>query len=139
MTTKTLWRCPKCGRLFAKTRQSHSCAPQPVDQNFEGKPACLKEVFDELLRQVRQYGPVRTDAVKSSIHFASKHRFAAVHVLRNSLSLEFILDRKLEHQRILRSQKFGKKSYSHFVKLAHKEDIDGELMRWLRRAYALKS
>ncbi len=104
---------------------------------WESRHHC-KEAFDYLIAKIQQYGPIRIDAVKSSINIAGKYHFAMVYVLRNSLNLEFIFDRYLDHRRIFRTQKLGPAKYSHVVKLVHIQDVNAQLLRWLRKAYSLR-
>ena len=66
-----LWTCTNCGRKFAKKNQWHSCQARGVDDHFRGKPPQLKETFELLLTRMREFGPLRVDAVKSSINFAT--------------------------------------------------------------------
>ncbi|MFQ5798135.1 MAG: DUF5655 domain-containing protein [Bacteroidota bacterium] len=138
MNAKTLWKCPKCGRQFPKKHQWHSCVFYAVEEHFVGKPPSLNKAFDYLIAKIRQFGPIRIDAVKSSVNIAGKYHFATVFVLRNSLDLQFIFDRYLDHRRIFRTQKLGPAKHSHVVKLVHKQDVDAELLRWLRKAFSLR-
>ncbi len=78
MPKKSLWRCPNCGRKFSNKRQWHSCLSRPLQKHFEGKPLSLKVMFDHLVERLRMFGPVRLDAVKTSINIAGKSHFAIV-------------------------------------------------------------
>jgi hypothetical protein len=134
--TENLWQCPKCGRLFANKGQSHSCISYSIYDHFQGKPASLRQTFDFLLTRISQFGPFRTDSVKSAINITARFHFVMLYVLRNSLKLEFALDRKLNSERITKTQKLGANRYSYFVKVADKEDIDDQLLSWLKEAYS---
>ena len=134
MNTGTLWRCPKCKRQFRKRKQLHSCVSYSVRDHFKDKPAARKQTFDRLIAKARQFGPVRTDAVKSLITISGRFHFAAVYVRRNSLTLEFVLERKLSDRRIEKVQKVLAR-YSHFVRLTGLEDVDTQLVNWLQEAY----
>ena len=135
MRTKTLWQCPTCKRKFAKRRQWHSCLASPVDAHFKGKPAWLKPLFGELSAKLKKFGRLRIDAVKTSINLASTFHFGGVRVQEDSLRLGFVLNRHLRHDRILRTERVGASIYSHIVKITSKEDLDRELLSWLREAY----
>ena len=136
--TSTRWRCSKCGRRFTKRNQWHSCVSYSVDDHFQGKPAALRETFDFLTARVRKVGPFRIDAVKSSINIVGKYHFAAVHVLRSSLTLGFLLNRRLNDTRIVRVEEVGTKKYLHIVRLAHRKDVDARIAKWMKEAYALR-
>ena len=85
-------------------------------------------------RKLRQNGPVRVDAVKSGINLAGKSHFGEVHVLRDSLNLTFVLNRKIDNPRIRRVQKITEKTYTHNVNLKEPSDVDEELLNWLNEA-----
>ena len=137
LDTENLWQCPRCGRLFAKRNQSHACVSYSIDDHFRSKPDSLREVFDLLLAKISQFGPVRTDAVKSAINLAKNYHFVMIYVLRDSLKLEFALGRELKSERIIHTQKLGVNRYTYYVKLANKEDIDDQMLSWLKESYSL--
>ncbi len=100
-----LWDCPECRRKFARHNQSHSCVSVSVDDHFRGKAEELRGTFDRLVEGLKQSGPVRVDAVKSAINLADRFHFAMIYIHRDSLTVEFALDRQLAGPRILRTTK----------------------------------
>ena len=134
MTTGSLWRCPVCGRLLSKPNQWHSHLSQSVDAHFQGK-SDQKALFDALLAKLEDFGPVRVDAVKTSINLIANHHFGAVTVLKEGLRLGFVVHRPLASPRILRTEPLGGNKYGYTVKLNNVADIDAELLAWLKEAY----
>ena len=134
------WKCPNCGRAFAKKNQWHSCRVHTVAEHFRGKPAELKKTFDLLVARLRELGPLRVDAVQSTIHFfASKFCFGGVFVRKDHVRLSFLCDEPIRDGRILRTVRVGPRRVGHSVKLASPGDVDERLMRWLTKAYQLQS
>jgi len=133
---KSLWTCPNCRRKFAKENQWHSCRPTSVDAHFKGKPAHLKPLFEELCAKLRAFGAFRTDAVKSSINLVSTHHFGGVRVQKDGLRVGFVLSHPVEHPRILRTEKITPTIWAHHVKIAGTDDLDAELLAWLKEAHA---
>jgi hypothetical protein len=133
---KALWECPTCRRKFAKENQWHSCRPVSVDTHFKGKPADLKALFEEFCARLRTCGPLRTDAVKSSINLVSTHHFGGVRVQKDGLRVGFLLSRPVEHPRILRTEKITPTIWAHHVKITGTEDLDTDLLAWLKEAHA---
>ncbi len=136
---RPLWRCPDCGREFANRNQWHSCVSVPVESHFEGRPAFLYDLFDDLVKMMEEHGPVRMDAVPSSINLGARAHFAGVRVATDHLRVEFILDRTLEDPRITRSEHVGKNIYAHYAKVSAKRNLDDQLLGWLAEAYRLRS
>ena len=135
MAERPLWRCPVCSREFPKRRQAHSCHPVSVDAHFEGKAGWLRELFDELCKQLEKLGPLRVDAVKTGINLIPKHHLGGVRVLKDRLHVGFLLNHRLGSPRITRCQQVGPSAYVHGVYLASKGDLYGEVLSWLKEAY----
>ena len=70
---ESYWRCPKCGREFSKKNQFHSCVSVSIDEHFKNKPPKLKEIFDYLRENVKKFGQIRIDAVKTAINLGGNH------------------------------------------------------------------
>lgn len=134
-----LWKCPNCGRSFAKRHRWHSCLAKSIDDHFRGKDPQLRRTCDFLVKRLRELGPLRMDAVKSSINLASKYHFGGLSVRKDYLRLGFLSDEVIGDARILRAERLGRKRVGHVVMLRSPEDVDDRLMGWLKKAYALQS
>ena len=135
MAHKTLWRCPVCGRDFARQRQTHSCRAVPIDRHFQGKAPWLRELFNHLCAQLARFGPLRIDAVQTGINLIPKHHMGGVRVLRKGLRVGFLMDRRVESPRVTRWEEIGPRAHYHSVHLASPRELDHELLSWLREAY----
>jgi hypothetical protein len=138
VTAGALWRCPTCGREFRAKNQWHSCVSYTIDGHFEGKPPELREAFDRLVAALQELGPVRVDAVKSSINLAGRAHFGAVRVQKNCLRVGFLLARELDDSRIAGRERLRPALVGHWVRVRSPADVDGQLLGWLGEAYALK-
>jgi hypothetical protein len=139
MASKQLWKCPECGREFSRKGQWHSHSSLPVDALFSGKPKQLREIFDKIVHELQKDGSViRVDASKSSINLAGRSHFGGVHVLKDSLDIGFILDRKINNRRIRKIQQITNNIFAHNVTVEKPSDVDHELISWLKEAYSLR-
>jgi hypothetical protein len=134
-----LWRCPNCGREFVKANQAHSCGRSSVESHFEFKDSQLSETFELLLANLKKLGPLRIDAVRSSINLISKYHFGGVQVHRDHLTIGFLSQRTINDKRIHRAEKVGAQKFIHFVKVRMPHEVDKKLMGWLANAYRLQS
>jgi len=75
---RDLWSCPRCGRRFAHSNQSHSCGPYSVESFLEGKRPAVVELFTSFVEVVRSCGPVALAPAKTRIGFQARLIFAAV-------------------------------------------------------------
>ena len=133
------WICPTCHRRFARAKQWHSCKPQPVDFHFVDRDPALRRLFDFLIRKLEKTGPLRIDAVKSSINLISRHHFGGITVRRGYLRLGFLARKRIHSGRILHHESLGPNRVGHAMVISGKKDIDAELLRWLSEAQHLQS
>ena len=133
------WTCPTCGRGFARAKQWHSCQPQPIDSHFRGKDPTLKKLFDLLIGKLQKTGPLRVDAVKTSINLISRHHFGGVSVRRDYLRVGFLAQEEIKNPRVVHKQVIGPNRVGHSVVVRSASDIDAELIGWLSAAQALQS
>jgi hypothetical protein len=133
------WICPTCRRRFARPRQWHSCKPQSINFHFVDKDPGLRQLFDVLIRRLRKTGPLRIDAVKTSINLISRHHFGGITVRRGYLRVGFLARKRIDSSRIVHSQILGPNRVGHSVMIGGKRDIDAELLAWLADAQRLQS
>ena len=110
-----------------------------VKSHFEGKDARVRQVYDRLLKAARKFGPVKEDPKKTSIHLVNKTAFAGVATRKSAMILTIKSDRKIPSPRIHKSEQTSAKRFHHEVKLTAPDEIDSELVKWLRDAYALSA
>ncbi|MBI4499926.1 MAG: hypothetical protein HY700_02075 [Gemmatimonadetes bacterium] len=109
-----------------------------MDRHFQGKPQALRRLYRVLVKALRTFGPLRIDAVQSTINLVSTHHFGGVTVRRDHLRLGFLSDQHIENPRIVRREAVGPRRIAHWVRLATASDVDPQLLGWLRRAHALQ-
>ncbi len=139
MANASGWVCPTCRRRFARAKQWHSCKPQRIDVHFVDKDPKLRHLFDLLIHQLKKTGPLRVDAVKSSINLISRHHFGGVTVRREHLRVGFLAPQLIDSPRIAHHHTLGPNRVGHAVVISGKKDVDAELLRWLADAQRLQS
>ncbi|MHA2008537.1 MAG: DUF5655 domain-containing protein [Promethearchaeota archaeon] len=133
------WKCPNCGREFSKKGQFHSCVLFSVADHFKDKPIKLKKIFELLRQEVEKFGKVRIDSVKTTINFGGKSQFSVIFVMRESLKLDFLLDKKIENSRFSKVRGPTNNYYTYTIKLENLKDIDNQLINWLKESYILRN
>jgi len=133
------WICARCGRQFARPKQAHSCKAHNIDDHFRGKDPRLRSVFDALRRALARSGPLRVDAVESTINLVSKHHFGGIAVRREYLRVGFILNREIRHERIAHAERIGPRRVSHHVIVSSVSEVDAQLIGWLAEAQAMQA
>lgn len=110
-----------------------------VKNHFEGKSPNVANTYDQLLKELRKFGPVTEEPKKTSIHLVNKSALAGVATRKDYLVLTIKSDRKLTSSRIHKTEQVSAKRFHHEVKLMSPENIDSELLEWLEEAYKISS
>lgn len=135
-----LWTCPKCGRKFLKKNQTHSCKLYPVEKHFEMKDFA-KTLYNDLEATMnKQIGPFYVESLPCCIHFVTSlaYTFAAVYALRDRIRIHFTLDHKLNSERIEKFSQISKTRFKYSIDIKSDNEINKELINWLKQAYYLK-
>lgn len=133
-----MWICPKCHRSFKTKNQSHSCVIVTVDSIFSDFPKPIIELYNELLEICKTFGEIKTDTTLSCIYFIGKSRFLVLKPQKSGLILELILDRSEDVFPVIKVVKINQNQFAHRLKLESQEDINDQLIGWIKEAYELK-
>ena len=133
-TSRSLWRCPKCGNYFVSRNLAHSCVRVPLESHFEGKDALVRKTFDALVAALRRAGPIRIVSSKTRIAFMVRMRFGSVTPQKRALPGGFFLTRPVRHPLLKPGLTYGSMYGCRFV-LTHPKQIDAAFRRLLAEAY----
>ena len=113
-------------------------------QFFEAMPGALP-LYEQLLELVRQaVGPFSIRVQKTQITWSNRYGFACVSFAKvrkakdrpkTYLVLTFGLDHRVESPRIDVATEAYPRRWTHHVLISSPEEIDGELIGWVREAY----
>lgn len=108
-----------------------------VEQHFHGRTSNVREIYDTILSAARGFGRVDEDPKKTSIHLNRKTAFAGVRTRRDFLILTVKATDDINNGRIARSEQASTNRWHHEIKLASVNDLDNQLIDWLRDSYDL--
>ena len=136
-TREAEWRCPRCGRTFANANQWHSCGTFRVEDHLASADAKVAALYQRFERMVRRCGSVTLTPTKDRIRFRGLVQLASAQLQRDALRVGLVLGRKLKSARIEQILTFTPGGHVHGIKIRRPEELDAELQRWLREAYAV--
>lgn len=123
------WTCPKCGRIFEKKNQVHSCTVYPLKNHFKGKEKVVVPLFRKLKTRIKkEIGQIRIISLPCCIHLFGTYDFAAVYALKDKIRIHFALDYKLDSPRIDKSSKYSASRFMYSLDIESKDEIDKELI-----------
>ena len=133
-----MWTCSKCGRIFAKTGQPHSCRQIPLKQHFQNKEKA-KKLFDFLTIQINnKIGKCKIISLPCCIHLFGKYDFLAALPKKNGLEIRFALDRELSNSSFKQSVPLSAQLYKNCFEISSEKEINSEFIGWLKESYFLK-
>lgn len=104
---------------------------------FAASDPVVSAIYRHVLAALSGVGPFREEAKKASIHLVRTTGFAGVHPRRRSLTLNLRLTEPLSSSRVAKVEQVSKHRYHNEIKLERPEQVDDELIAWLRAAYEL--
>jgi hypothetical protein len=117
--------------------EAYALADFSVSQHFENKDPVVKSIYDRILQESRTFGQVIEEPKKTSIHLVNKSAFAGVTTRKNALLLNIKSATPIKHARIAKSEQLSAKRFHQEVKLTSPDDVDSDLVGWLKEAYAI--
>src|SRR4051812_6368938 len=108
-----------------------------VRGHFEGKDPRVIETYEAIVMASRTFGPMLESPKQTSIHLDRKAAFAGVATRKASLILTIKSDTDIDSPRIMKHQQTSPGRWHVDVRLERPEQVDRELIGWLKKAYAL--
>jgi hypothetical protein len=131
-----MWTCPQCGRAFAATNQTHTCAPlRDLAYHLDGKPPEIAAIVERVIAAAERCGPVTVLPEKTRIALATRMSFAALMPRRRWVDGHVVLARRLEDPRFTRIETFSPRNHLHAFRLTSPDDVDAQFGAWLAEAY----
>jgi len=133
----TRWTCPECGRLFARTRQGHECAPaMSLEEFLAGGPPHEAPIVEAILAGLADLD-VHVEPVSVGVFLKRPRKFAELRTMRRWEAVSFTLGRTLRSRRVSRKVYDTGRGYWHVVNVHTPDEVDDELLGWLRESYDL--
>lgn len=134
-----MWTCSKCGRVFKRTNQQHSCKLIPLEQHFKNK-ASTKLIYNFLLTQIHnEIGPYKIIPLPCCIHLYGNYDFIAILPHKDRLEIRFAIKKETTNQRIFNSVIINKNTVKVCININSIQEIDKELLGYIKQSYILKT
>lgn len=134
------WQCTHCGQKFIKKNQRHSCKERSVESFLEGKSETIIELFYHITESFQSVGDIVLHPAKSQISFASTKRFAFIPRIGKTfidLGLTFPSE-QIDNECFYRIGRVpDTNKYIHYIRFENKEDINDEVLTFMKLAYKL--
>lgn len=112
--------------------------PQTIAQHFEGKGKEVRATYDRIMAIAREWGDVKPEAKKTSIHLLrTTSSFAGIATRKDALVLTFKSDSDIRSPRVRKHAQSTPGRWNIEIKLTKPQEVDHELQQWLRGSYDL--
>jgi Domain of unknown function (DUF5655) len=98
----------------------------------------VKALYEQLLNNMKIFGKIVVEEKKTSFHIkGSGAAFAGVHPRKTYFILNIVAAAPIKSPRIVEVEQVSAHRFHNRVKIEKPEDIDKELLNWLKEAYLL--
>jgi hypothetical protein len=133
-----LWTCPRCGRTFANTNQTHACGRHELEPPFARCEPHVRALFEAFAEAVRANHPgVVVIPEKTRVAFHLRMSFAAVTPRRRWLDGHLVLAERVDEPWVRGVEAISPRNQVHRFRLAAPEDLDARLRARIADAVAV--
>jgi hypothetical protein len=108
-----------------------------ITEQLEGRSPSVVATYARLIAAARSLGPVNEEPKKTSIHLAKTTAFAGLATRETALILTSKSTSDIASNRITKHQRASANRWHLEIRLERPEDVDRQLIAWLRASYAL--
>ena len=108
-----------------------------VQEHFDKCSRAVAATYARILKAASKLGPVHEDPKKTSIHLVRKTAFAGIATRKTSLILTLKSDRDLASNRIVKREQASAHRWHVEIRLEGPDQVDRELVSWIKKAYEL--
>jgi len=95
------------------------------------------QVYDAILAAIANFGTVKVEEKRASVHLVAKTSFAGVHPRKGAVILNIRTAEPIRSERIRKLEKVSANRFHNETLIDTPAGIDREVVGWLKRAYAL--
>lgn len=133
-----MWTCPTCTRKFRNTNQHHTCQLVKVEEIFANRPPILLAIYHRILAVADTFGDYRIEPIPYEvIRLKTKSTFVSIKRKKDHLEVSFYLDHLEDVLPVSKHRRMSAKRVVHVVPVDSLEDIDNQLIDWMRASYDL--
>lgn len=110
-----LWTCPKCGRVFRRPKQTHSCDVGSRSTLVADRPEPLVRLYGTLEKTVRSWKGVEIVIAKRCALFRTTRIFADMVFMTDALRLALLLDHQAKDPIFFKSGRMSTNRFAHVM------------------------
>ena len=132
-----MWKCPRCNQKFKHENQNHSCNERSVEDFLKGKSEHTLRFYQHFINEYKKIGSFVLHPSKTRIAFAANTRFGYIHRLGKDF-LDVVLTFDKPYRNNLCFYRIGEvpggKIFQHYLRILNKEDLNEEVITYMKMA-----
>ncbi len=129
-----LWICPRCGRVFRRAHQAHSCGVGSRKGLLRGKPEPLVKLYLAMEKTLKAFGGVEIVARGRYALFRTTRIFADLVFMSDALRLAILLDRVVKAPFFFKIGRMSAHRVGHVAKIRTPAELRA-VKPYLKEAY----
>jgi hypothetical protein len=97
----------------------------------------VNDLYRRLIAEVNKFGKITVEEKKTSFHIKSGAAFAGVHPRKQYFLLNIVSAAPIKSSRVVEQEQVSAHRFHNRVKIEKAEELDKELLGWLKEAYTL--
>lgn len=131
------WECPDCGRVFSRNKQAHSCESYDLGPLFAKSNEGVRVLYDILIKKVSEFGPIDPRVGPYDVSVRNLSTFLNIIPESDHLTLRFVSREPLDEFPIYQTHQYSAKKWANLVKIESPDEVDDQLIGWLKDGYDL--
>jgi hypothetical protein len=99
----------------------------------------VNDLYRKLVTELQKFGKITVEEKKTSFHIKSCAAFAGVHPRKQYFILNIVSAVPIKSSRVVEQEQVSAHRFHNRVKIAKTDDIDKELLSWLKEGYSLNA
>jgi hypothetical protein len=133
-----MWTCPLCKQKFVNTNQSHSCGDKVLDDFLDKKSDHTVSMFWHFIQHYQEIGSITIHPTKSMIGIAAQTRIVYITRLgKDFVDIVFPFNKAYHNNLCFHkiAQVPGSQQFNHHFRMYNTEDINEEVLHYMKLAY----
>jgi Domain of unknown function (DUF5655) len=97
----------------------------------------VNDLYQKLLTELQKFGNITVEEKKTSFHIKSGAAFAGVHPRKQYFIINIVSAAPIKSARVIEQEQVSAHRFHNRVKIEKVDDINKELLGWLKEAYTL--
>jgi hypothetical protein len=133
------WKCPKCGRVFARRSPYHGCGKFTIEGYLSGKNPSGTALFNLLLAEAQKFEGVIVSPAKTQIMFRVTANFLMVAISGSAIHGYLFLPRAVPKPYFKKIVAASSRRHAHQFRISDPEILQNDFAILLPEAVALVS